>query len=93
VTAFPVGRDFAGSAYSDFAGTAYSDLAITNAQGTYSLLDVQPGQYKVEFSSGCGDTGNATRWYPSSVSKKDATVLYVGPGADITAIGGSVPRG
>jgi len=78
VTAVPIGKDFAGF----FA----PEVAITTTTGSYSLLDVQPGRYKVKFSTGCGDTGFKTQWWQHAGSRSTATVITVGGGAAVTAI-------
>ncbi len=66
VTAVPIGKDFAGF----FA----PEVAITTTTGSYSLLDVQPGRYKVRFSAGCGNSGFTTQWWQDASSRASATV-------------------
>lgn len=82
VTAIPVGPDFAGF-YSPV-------LAITTKTGGYSLLDLQPGKYKVKFSTGCGDSGFTTQWWKNADSAAAATVITVGAGAVVTGIDGAL---
>jgi hypothetical protein len=53
------------------------DIAITHKTGRYLLLDLLPGRYKVEFSTGCGDAGFATLWWPGAASSKTAQVITV----------------
>jgi hypothetical protein len=60
-------------------------IAIS-AAGTYSLVDLTPGQYKVEFSTGCGATGYATQWWQDASSEQAATVLTVMPGGTVSGI-------
>jgi large repetitive protein len=78
VTAVPIGKDF--------AGFFPPEIAITAQTGTFSLLDVQPGSYKVKFSTGCGDTGFKTQWWQNAASSGAATVVTVGAGANVSGI-------
>jgi hypothetical protein len=84
VTAIPVGKDFAGF-YSP-------ELAITTKTGAYSLLDLQPGRYKVKFSAGCGDSGFRTQWWKNAGSAAAATVIKVGAGVLVTGIDAALKR-
>ncbi len=34
----------------------------SRASGGYVIGDLQPGQYEVRFTTGCGASGYATRW-------------------------------
>ncbi len=56
------------------------DVAITMRSGRYRLLDLPPGQYKIKFSTGCGDTGFATQWWDDAPSSSSGTVITVGSG-------------
>jgi hypothetical protein len=38
----------------------------------------RPGQYKIEFSTGCGDTGFRTQWWGQASSASSAKVITVG---------------
>jgi protocatechuate 3,4-dioxygenase beta subunit len=67
------------------------DIAITRSNGRYQLLDLLPGRYKVEFSTGCGDTGFATLWWPGAASAKTAQVITVS-NATITKIDATLRR-
>lgn len=78
VTAIPIGKDF--------AGFYPPDIAITTKTGGYSLLDLQPGRYRVKFSTGCGDSGFRTQWWKNARSAAAARVITVGAGASITGI-------
>lgn len=58
-----------------FAGSAVSpEIAITSPTGSYVLLGLAPGRYKIEFSSGCGRTRFATQWWPGVVTVKFAPI-------------------
>jgi len=78
VTAVPVGKDF--------AGFFPPEVAISTTSGSYTLLDVQPGTYKVKFSTGCGDAGFKTQWWKNASSRATATVVTVGAGAAVNGI-------
>jgi Carboxypeptidase regulatory-like domain len=60
-------------------------VAVTSAGG-YTLEDLLPGQYKVEFSSGCGATGYATQWWQDASSEATATSVTVNAGEDVPGI-------
>ena len=53
------------------------DIAITRPTGRYELIDLTPGKYKIEFTTGCGDNGFATQWWPRAASAKSAQVITV----------------
>jgi hypothetical protein len=61
-----------------------ADIAITRSAGRYQLPDLTPGQYKIEFSAGCGDTGFAAQWWNDATSAKSAEVVTVGPASSTT---------
>jgi hypothetical protein len=62
-----------------FSGTAPApDIAISRVTGRYTLLDLAPGQYQIEFSVGCGDSGFATQWWNDARSATPASVVTVG---------------
>ncbi len=53
------------------------DIAITQPTGRFRLIDLTPGRYKIEFSTGCGAAGFATQWWPGATSAKAAQVITV----------------
>ncbi len=62
-----------------FSGLAPApDVAITLPSGRYRLLDLPPGQYRIEFSTGCGDAGFAGQWWDNVASASSATVITIG---------------
>lgn len=85
-TVYPVSADPLG-------GAATLIVATTAADGTYSVPDVVPGRYKVEFSSGCGASGYALRWYLNATSRATASFVSVGVGAATTGIDGVLAKG
>jgi hypothetical protein len=64
VTAYPAGADSV-------------PVGAVSQGGGYSLIDLQPGRYRVEFTSGCGATGYRTQWWRDASSKRTATVITV----------------
>ncbi|HEX9034977.1 MAG TPA: carboxypeptidase-like regulatory domain-containing protein [Streptosporangiaceae bacterium] len=66
-------------------------IGTTNAHG-YLIEGLQPGRYKVEFTSGCGTTGYQTRWYKSARTRLGATVVTVRAATVTTSIDGRLPR-
>jgi hypothetical protein len=84
VTAIPSGRGL--------FGPLPTVIAISTQTGSYSLRDLQPGRYKVKFSSGCGDSGFRTQWWKKARSAATATVITVGAGAVVTGIDAALKR-
>jgi len=73
VTAVPV----AGAADPYFDYPTAPELAVSNHAGSYTLTDLIPGRYRVEFSSGCGAKGFTTQWWHNTKSASAATVITV----------------
>jgi hypothetical protein len=61
-------------------------IGVTAADGTYTLVDLPPGHYKVQFSTGCGDSGFATQWWNNAPSAQTATSISVSAAATVTGI-------
>ncbi len=61
-------------------------IAVTAADGTYALVDLPPGHYKVKFSVGCGDSGFATQWWDNAPSAQAATSISVSAATTVTGI-------
>jgi hypothetical protein len=61
-------------------------IAVTAGDGSYALVDLPPGHYKVGFSTGCGDSGFTAQWWDNASSAETATVIIVSPTATVTAI-------
>jgi hypothetical protein len=87
VTAFPV------SPTPDpvFAKTLNPVIGVTSGGGSYSLVDLLPGQYRVEFSIGCGDSGFASQWWQQATSEQSATTINVSPSGSVTGIDANLP--
>ncbi len=84
VTATPAGKGF--------VGILPAVIAISTKTGGYSLPDLQPGRYKVEFSTGCGAASLKTQWWKNADSAAAATVITVGAGALVTSIDAALKR-
>jgi hypothetical protein len=71
VTAFPIG------AQPDpvFGDLITPEAGISTPSGHFALSGLFPGQYKVQFSSGCGRTGYADQWWRDATSQKSAKVI------------------
>ncbi len=87
MTAFPV------SPVPDplFGDTLNPVIAVTAGDGSYSLINLPPGQYHVEFSIGCGDSGFATQWWQQATSEQTATIINVAANGAVTGIDASLP--
>jgi hypothetical protein len=79
------------TAFSVPAGAALPVVAVTGTSG-YTMADLVPGRYKVEFTSGCGTTGYATQWWKDAASQKAATVITVGPSQDVSGISATLSK-
>jgi hypothetical protein len=54
-----------------------TEAAETARDGSYTLTDLLAGRYKVEFTTGCGDSGFTTQWWHNAGSASSATVITV----------------
>ena len=68
------------------AGSAPA-YSVTSGAGGYSVGDLPAGQYRVEFSSGCGAVGYHTQWWKNKPSRQTATIVTVTAGTATTGIG------
>jgi len=92
VRAVPAGP--AADPYFGTTGAARDVLAVTRQDGTYSLIDLPPGGYRVEFSSaGCGAAGFATQWWQDASNQASATVVTVSAGATASGIDAGLSSG
>ena len=66
-------------------------VAVTTSSGSYSLVDLLPGQYDVKFSIGCGDSGFATQWWQHAASEQSATTISVSANGTVTGIDANLP--
>jgi hypothetical protein len=58
----------------------------SGAKGSYLIKGLQPGQYAVEFTSGCGVASYRTQWFDGAASRSGATPVTVKAGSVTTAI-------
>jgi hypothetical protein len=64
----------------------------TASNGTYSIVDLQPGHYKVQFSSGCGAAGYKTQWWNNKPTRTAANVITVTAATTTTGIGATLHK-
>ncbi len=90
-----------GPSHTGLAGicvTTSSDLlqqpvvAVSRASGAYTLLGLPPGNYRIEFSSGCGASGYRTQWWDAKKSAATATVVKVTAATTTTGINATMQK-
>ena len=54
--------------------------------GAYTLADLPPGRYRVEFQAGCGQAGVKTQWWQDAASSAAAKIITVSAGATVSGI-------
>ena len=69
------------------AGSAPVYSVTRGSNGSYSIGDLPAGQYRVEFSSGCGAAGYKTQWWKNKPNGSAATIVTVTAGTATTGIG------
>jgi hypothetical protein len=74
------------------AKTGHPVYAVSGA-GTYTLADLTPGKYRVEFQAGCGDSGVKTQWWDAAASSATAKVIAVAAGATVSGIDAAMTGG
>ena len=73
-------------------GTPGNATGVTSrANGGYVIGDLQPGLYKVRFTTGCGASGYATRWYNHASTQRGARVIRVRAAAVTSGIDATLP--
>lgn len=87
VTAFPVGA----TPEPLVGATLNPVIAVTASDGSYSLADLLPGQYHVEFTVGCGASGFAAQWWQQATSEQTASIVNVAASGTVTGIDASLP--
>ena len=87
----PGGAPLTGVCVTALGAGAAPVIAVT-AGGGYTLADLTPGRYRVEFSSGCGAVGYATQWWKNASSAAAATVITVAADATVTGISAAMRR-
>jgi hypothetical protein len=86
VTAYPVDE----TPDPAFGATLQPVIGVTVSDGSYSLIDLLPGKYHVQFSTGCGDSGFATQWWQNAPSENSASVVVVPASNTVTGIDASL---
>lgn len=74
------------------AGAATPVVAVTTTGG-YTIGDLNPGRYRVEFRSGCGAAGYAAQWWRRASSARTAAIITVAAGSTVTGISATLRRG
>ena len=89
--------DFSGICVDAFAQGDFlspSGSTTTASDGSYSLTNLAPGNYDVEFSAGCGISENVgQQWYNNKASQSSANVVAVTAGGSTSAINGTLSLG
>ncbi len=80
------------AATATIAGSAPVYSVTSGASGGYSIGDLPAGQYRVEFSSGCGAVGYHTQWWKNKPSQQTATIVTVTAGTATTGIGAALTK-
>lgn len=75
------------AATATIAGSAPVYSVTSGASGGYSIGDLPAGQYRVEFSSGCGAVGYHAQWWKDKPSAQTATTVTVTASTATTGIG------
>ena len=84
-----------GSSAAPLTGACVSAVPVTkgemavftvSADGTYTLADLLPGRYRVEFQAGCGQAGVKTQWWQGATSGAAATIIAIKPGVTVSGI-------
>jgi hypothetical protein len=78
------------TAYPTAAGSV--PIVAVSRDGSYSLIDLQPGGYRIEFTSGCGATGYRAQWWPDTGSASKATVITVPAAQVVSGIDATLAR-
>jgi hypothetical protein len=60
--------------------------AVTGSAGRYSIIDLPPGTYRVQFSSGCGATGYLAQWWNDKSGSASATPVTITAGTTTSGI-------
>ncbi len=67
-------------------------VAVSGKAGGFTLTDMLPGRYKVEFSAGCGAVGYRTQWWQLASSRQHATPVGVAAAQVVTGIDATLTR-
>jgi hypothetical protein len=67
-------------------------VAVSGASGAYTLFGLAPGNYRIEFSSGCGASGYRTQWWDAKKSAATATTVTVAAATSTTGINATMQK-
>ncbi len=67
-------------------------IVAISKSGSFSLADLLPGRYKVEFSAACGTTGYRTQWWKDASSRHAAKAIRVSAAHVVTRIDATMAR-
>jgi Carboxypeptidase regulatory-like domain len=59
---------------------------IVSAAEPYTLADLLPGRYRVEFQAGCGQAGVKTQWWQDAGSSASATTITLNPSETFSGV-------
>jgi hypothetical protein len=68
-------------------------IDTVSSAGGYQLTDVPPGSYRIEFESGCGQSGLASQWWDAASSVQAATIIRVTAGDTVPDISATMAAG
>jgi hypothetical protein len=90
----PAGTDAAQlnvTAYTAASETGYAASAMVAADGTYRLLGLEAGSYKIQFSG--NNSGALTQWFNNAETFATAAAVAVTAGQDLADINGTLVKG
>ncbi len=67
-------------------------VAVSGKAGGFTLTDMLPGRYKVEFSAGCGAVGYRSQWWQNASSRRHATPVGIAAAQVVTGIDATLTR-
>ena len=66
--------------------TAQRTVYAVSGAGRYTVTDLLPGKYRVEFQAGCGKSGVKAQWWQDAAASATAKVITVSPAATVSGI-------
>src|SRR6185437_6635547 len=88
------GHPIAGLGVLAYNGDVDGDGACTSKTGAFSIPQLPPGRYAVEFFNACGATGNwAPQYYPGKVNPATAVPVRVRLSQHVTGIDATMRPG
>ena len=94
VSAADGGAPLSGICVNAYNSAGTSEGATTASDGSYSITSLAAGSYTVEFSTGCGNSGDfLTQYYDNQTSQTSANPVTVTAGETTTEIDGALAAG